>query len=62
MFDADETDMSINEVLFLRTRMDNKNTGSLVASGPKGYVNFWNVFGGGTLLARIPPSVCTIYN
>ena len=45
-------DMSISKVIFLQKRAYGKDSGSLVASGPRGYIYFWNVFHGGRMLAR----------
>jgi len=39
--------LCVFQVMFLRTRSQDKNTATLVASGAGGRVNFWNVYGGG---------------
>ena len=44
-------ELSINKVLFMKKRAHNKETASLISSGPKGYIHFWNVFNGGKLFA-----------
>ncbi|KAH3841539.1 hypothetical protein DPMN_115005 [Dreissena polymorpha] len=49
-------DLSINKLVFLATRAHNKDSGSLVASGPRAHIHFWNVFQGGKLLAQFPGS------
>ena len=37
-------DLSINKLLFMKTRTTKKEAASLVASGPRGCIHFWNVF------------------
>ncbi|XP_050802258.1 WD repeat-containing protein 49-like isoform X10 [Gopherus flavomarginatus] len=45
-------DLIINKVTFLQSRSERKMTAaSLVSSGPRGYITFWNIFGGGKLFA-----------
>ncbi|XP_074849430.1 cilia- and flagella-associated protein 337-like [Carettochelys insculpta] len=45
-------DLIINKVVFLQSRSERKTTAaSLVSSGPRGYITFWNIFGGGKLFA-----------
>ena len=44
-------ELSVNKILFLRTRANSKDVASLVASGPRGKIHFWNVFNGGRLKA-----------
>ncbi|KAM7167731.1 cilia- and flagella-associated protein 337-like [Macrochelys suwanniensis] len=45
-------DLIINKVTFLQSRSERKTTAaSLVSSGPRGYITFWNIFGGGKLFA-----------
>lgn len=36
----------------MKTRAYNKDAASLIASGPRGSIHFWNVFSGGRLLAK----------
>lgn len=36
----------------MTTRAYNKDAASLIASGPRGCIHFWNVFQGGQLLAK----------
>ncbi|XP_013403706.1 WD repeat-containing protein on Y chromosome-like [Lingula anatina] len=45
-------DLSINKLLFLRSRAYKKDAASLIAGGPRGYLHFWNVFHGGSLYAQ----------
>lgn len=45
-------ELGINKVIFLRTRASDKDCGSLVSSGPKGFIHIWNVFNGGVLRAK----------
>ncbi|XP_064637892.1 WD repeat-containing protein on Y chromosome-like [Lineus longissimus] len=45
-------DLSINKLLFLMTRSSNKDVASLVASGPRGHVHFWNCYQGGCVRGR----------
>ena len=47
-------DLSINKLVFLKTRAYNKDAASLVTSGPRCHIHFWNVFQGGSLLAQFP--------
>ncbi|XP_060102791.1 WD repeat-containing protein 64-like [Heteronotia binoei] len=50
-------DLTINKIIFVLPRMERKKTAAtLVASGPKGYVTFWNIFGQGKLLAYFSSS------
>ncbi|CAH1777712.1 unnamed protein product [Owenia fusiformis] len=44
-------DLSVNSLLFLKTRAQNKEAASLVSSGPRGKIHIWNVFHGGSLMA-----------
>nr|XP_025044795.1 WD repeat-containing protein 64-like [Pelodiscus sinensis] len=45
-------DLLINKVTFLQSRTERKMTAaSLVSSGPRGYITFWNIFGEGKLFA-----------
>ncbi|XP_077156459.1 cilia- and flagella-associated protein 337-like [Paroedura picta] len=45
-------DLTINKIIFILPRLKRKKTAAtLVASGPRGYVTFWNIFGQGKLLA-----------
>jgi len=46
-----ESDTSVNKLVFLTTRADNKESATLVSSGPHGHIHFWNVFNGGFLMA-----------
>ncbi|XP_029446002.1 WD repeat-containing protein 64-like [Rhinatrema bivittatum] len=51
-------DLIINKVIFLHSRIKRKKeAASLVASGPRGYVAFWNTFREGTLFACFPGSL-----
>nr|XP_033794798.1 WD repeat-containing protein 64-like isoform X2 [Geotrypetes seraphini] len=51
-------DLIIHKVLFLQSRTKWKNeAASLVASGPKGCITFWNIFRGGTVFACFPGSL-----
>ena len=45
-------DGTVNQVVFMKTRAYNKDAASLIASGPRGCIHFWNVFQGGQLLAK----------
>ena len=45
-------DMSVNKLIFIQRRNLNKDAASLVASGPRGYVHFWNIYRGGVLFGR----------
>lgn len=45
-------DNTVNQVIFMKTRAYNKDSASLVASGPHGCIHMWNVFQGGNLLAK----------
>lgn len=45
-------DSTVNQVVFMKTRAYNKDAASLIASGPRGSIHFWNVFSGGRLLAK----------
>lgn len=47
-------DLSINKLLFIQSRAYNKDSASLIASGPRAHIHFWNVFQGGTLMAQFP--------
>ncbi|CAG5124099.1 unnamed protein product, partial [Candidula unifasciata] len=49
-------DLGIDKLIFLNTRAYQKDAGTLVASGPRGYIHFWNVFQGGCLLTQFPGS------
>ncbi|XP_062577533.1 uncharacterized protein LOC134239370 [Saccostrea cucullata] len=49
-------DLSINKLLFIQSRAYNKDSASLIASGPRAHIHFWNVFQGGTLMAQFPGS------
>jgi len=44
--------LSVNKLVFLATRVDNKNSATLVSSGPHGHIHFWNVFTNGFLMAH----------
>jgi len=54
---AVDGDLSINKLLFMKTRTAKKEAASLVASGPRGCIHFWNVFQGGCLMAQFPGSI-----
>ena len=45
-------DWSVNKLVFLTTRVDNKDAATLVSSGPHGHIHFWNVFSSGCLMAH----------
>jgi len=45
-------DGTVNQTVFMKTRAYNKDAASLISSGPRGYIHFWNVFQGGHLLAK----------
>ena len=54
-------DLGINKLVFLQTRAYKKDAASLIASGPRGHIHFWNVFQGGKLMAQFPVvSMCGI--
>ena len=50
-------DTSVNKLVFLTTRVENKDSATLVSSGPHGHIHFWNVFNGGLLMAHFS-AVC----
>ncbi|XP_043917898.1 WD repeat-containing protein 49-like [Protopterus annectens] len=55
--DANDDDLNICKVLFIPSRTEKKKTAaSLVASGPKGCIHFWNVYEGGKLLGHFAGS------
>ena len=45
-------DLSVSKLLFLHTRAYKKDAASLIASGPRGHIHFWNVFQGGKLMSQ----------
>ena len=47
-------DLSINKLVFMQTRAYKKDAASLISSGPRGHIHFWNVFQGGKLMAQFP--------
>ena len=47
-------DLSVNKVIFLRTRTYAKEGASLVAGGPRGHIHMWNVYHGGSMMAQFP--------
>ncbi|XP_032235242.2 WD repeat-containing protein on Y chromosome isoform X2 [Nematostella vectensis] len=47
---------AIDKLVFLPKRASNKESATLVASGPQGYVHFWNVYNGGQLYAAFRAS------
>jgi len=47
-------DTSVNKLVFLTTRVDRKDSATLVSSGPHGHLHFWNVFNTGSLMAHFP--------
>ncbi|XP_074650451.1 cilia- and flagella-associated protein 337-like [Tubulanus polymorphus] len=49
-------DLSVNKLLFLKSRSYNKDAGSLISSGPRGHIHFWGVYNGGKLMAQFPGS------
>ncbi|XP_055492768.1 WD repeat-containing protein 49-like [Leucoraja erinacea] len=54
-----DEDLSINKLLCISSRAPCERTSAtLVASGPRGCIHFWNIFHGGKLLAHFP---CSAY-
>ncbi|CAM9527261.1 unnamed protein product [Lampetra fluviatilis] len=52
---AEDDDLSVSKVIFLKSRVAHKDRAALlVASGPHGFIHFWNVYHGGRLFARFP--------
>ncbi|XP_050415483.1 WD repeat-containing protein on Y chromosome [Patella vulgata] len=49
-------DLNINTIVFLPTRAYEKESATLVASGPRANIHFWNVFQGGKLMAQFSGS------
>ena len=47
----DDGEMSINKVVFIKTRVYQKEGSCLIASGPRGCISFWNIYHGGELQA-----------
>lgn len=45
-------DLSINKLVFMSTRAYKKDSASLISSGPRAHIHFWNVFQGGQLMAQ----------
>ncbi|XP_075264568.1 cilia- and flagella-associated protein 337-like isoform X2 [Convolutriloba macropyga] len=45
-------DTSVNKLLFIQKRNLAKDAASLVCSGPRGMVHFWNIYRGGRLYGR----------
>ncbi|XP_033119020.1 WD repeat-containing protein 49-like, partial [Anneissia japonica] len=45
-------DNSIRKLVFLSSRITDKTSAQLVASGPRGCVHFWNVYNGGILYSK----------
>ncbi|KAF7252251.1 WD repeat-containing protein 49, partial [Varanus komodoensis] len=46
-------DLAINKIIFLVSRLEKKRTAAiLVASGPRGYITFWNIYGRGKQFAN----------
>ncbi|XP_069131359.1 LOW QUALITY PROTEIN: cilia- and flagella-associated protein 337-like [Argopecten irradians] len=49
-------DLSVNRLVFLKSRESRKTSASLIASGPRGHIHFWNVFQGGSMMAQFKGS------
>ncbi|XP_053398693.1 WD repeat-containing protein 49-like isoform X5 [Mercenaria mercenaria] len=49
-------DLSINKLVFLQSRAYKKDAATLISSGPRAHIHFWNVFQGGKLMAQYPGS------
>ncbi|KAL4229841.1 hypothetical protein ACF0H5_010233 [Mactra antiquata] len=49
-------DLSINKLVFMQTRAFKKDAATLVSSGPRAHIHFWNVFQGGQLMSQFPGS------
>ncbi|XP_033016723.1 WD repeat-containing protein 49-like [Lacerta agilis] len=50
-------DLTINKIIFLLSRLERKKTAAvLAASGPRGYIAFWNIYGRGSLFAYFSSS------
>ena len=49
---AVDGDLSVNKLVFMNTRAYKKDAASLIASGPRGHIHFWNVFQGGKLMSQ----------
>ncbi|GCB70432.1 hypothetical protein scyTo_0010777, partial [Scyliorhinus torazame] len=48
-----DEELSINKLLCIRSRTScAKKSATVVASGPRGYIHFWNIYHGGKLLAH----------
>lgn len=45
-------DLSVNKLVFMPTRAYKKDAASLIASGPRGHIHFWNVYQGGKLMSQ----------
>ncbi|XP_053114581.1 WD repeat-containing protein on Y chromosome-like isoform X2 [Hemicordylus capensis] len=57
MMEGGTDDLSISKIIFLLSRLERKKTAAvLVASGPRGYITFWNVCGRGKRLAYFSSS------
>ena len=44
MIDAVQDEDAVHKVLFLDKRVKSRVSATLVASGPAGYIHFWNVY------------------
>ncbi|XP_060601618.1 WD repeat-containing protein on Y chromosome-like isoform X3 [Ruditapes philippinarum] len=49
-------DLSINKLVFMQSRAYKKDAATLISSGPRAHIHFWNVFQGGQLMAQFPGS------
>ncbi|KAM4706617.1 cilia- and flagella-associated protein 337-like [Discoglossus pictus] len=50
-------DLIINKVIFICSRIEQKKeSATLIASGPRGQITFWNIFGGGKVFGSFPGS------
>jgi hypothetical protein len=47
-------DLSINKLVFMQSRAYKKDAATLISSGPRAHIHFWNVFQGGQLMAQFP--------
>ncbi|XP_028599198.2 cilia- and flagella-associated protein 337-like [Podarcis muralis] len=55
--EGETEDLTINKIIFLLSRLEKKKTAAmLVASGPRGYIAFWNIYGRGNLFAYFSSS------
>ncbi|KAM4050122.1 cilia- and flagella-associated protein 337-like isoform 3-T5 [Anomaloglossus baeobatrachus] len=55
--DTEIGNLAINKAVFICSRIDRKKDSAvLITSGPKGYITFWNIVGGGKVFARFEGS------